>query len=147
MSSRFCAVLIVSLLGKALLAFWFADIAPQYDERQFLRFGNDVYAGLGLPVLWRAPGYQFFMALGLALAGGQAIGIRLLQVVASGAVSFFAYRIGRREWGEKAGLACGAFIALYPAQVAFSHLLWSETLYCFLTLWSFERLLAVDRSG
>ena len=62
------------------------------------------------------------------------------------AICFLAYRIGRREWGENAGLACGAFVALYPAQVAFSHLLWSETLYCFLTLWGFERLLAVDRS-
>lgn len=145
MSSRFLAVLIVSLLGKALLAVVFGDIEPQYDERQFLRFGNDIYAGNGLPVLWRAPGYQWFMALGLVLAGGQTIGIRLLQVLASGAVSFLAYRIGRQQWGEKAGLAAGAFIALYPAQIAFSHLLWSETLYGFLSLWAFERLLAVDR--
>ena len=42
MSSRFLAVLIASLLGKALLAIVFADIEPQYDERQFLRFGNDI---------------------------------------------------------------------------------------------------------
>ena len=147
MSSRFGALLLASLLVKALLAVVFADIAPQYDERQFLRFGNDVYQGNGPPVLWRAPGYQLFMALGLALAGGHTIGIRLLQVLASAAVSILVYRIGRREWGEKAGLVSGGFIAFYPAQVAFSHLLWSETLYCLLTVWAFERLLAVDRAG
>ena len=36
-------------------------------------------------------------------------------------------------------------MALYPAQIAFSHLLWSETLYGFLTLVAFERLVAADR--
>ena len=147
MSARFCAVLLVSLVVKALLAFAVSDIAPQYDERQFLRFATDVYQGNGPPVLWRAPGYQLFMALGLALAGGESLGIRLLQVLASVASSLLVYRIARREWGEGAGLAAGAFVALYPAQVAFSHLLWSETLYCFLTLFAFERLLAADRRG
>jgi 4-amino-4-deoxy-L-arabinose transferase-like glycosyltransferase len=139
-------VLILSGLLKVVLAVTFADLEPRYDETEYLRFGQEVQAGAS-PDLWRAPGYQWFVAAGLTVAGGRPVGVRLLQVLLSMAATFLVYRIGRERWGERAGLAAATFVAFYPSQVAFSHYLWSEVLYGFLVLFAFERTLAADRRG
>ncbi len=147
MSPRFRWILIASGLLKLALAIAFADIPPRYDETEFLAYGRAIAEEGAAPVLWRAPGYQWFVATGLLGAGGRVIGVRLLQVLLSVAASFLVYRIGRRRFGERVGLAAGAFVAFYPSHVAFSHLLWSETLYGFLILWGAERALAADERG
>ena len=146
-SSSMRAVLLVSLLGKLGLAWWFADLEPHYDERQFLRQAQALAGGAGFESFFRAPGYTLFMAAGLWLGGGHVIGVRILQVLLSTATAFLAYRIGRSEWGERAGFWAGLLVAFYPSQIAFSHWLWAETLYTALILLAFERLLALDRSG
>jgi len=137
-------VLALSFLVKVILALIFTEIAPHYDEIEFLRFGRAIAEDGASPALWRAPGYQWFVAAGLSLAGGKAVGIRLLQVVLSVISSFVVYRIGRTMWGERAGLAAGTFVAFYPSHVALSHLLWSETLFGFLILLAFGWLLEAD---
>ncbi len=147
MSQAFRRALLLSLVLKAVLAILFADIPPHYDEIEFLDFGANIAFNGGSPVLWRAPGYQWFLAAGLLAGGGSTVLIRLVQVLLSVAGSFIAYRIGKRIWNEAAGLAAGIFLGFYPSQVALSHLLWSETLYVFLTLLAFERLLAADEDG
>jgi 4-amino-4-deoxy-L-arabinose transferase-like glycosyltransferase len=139
-------VLVLSGLLQAALAIAFADLAPRYDETEWLDYGRAVRDGAA-PNLWRAPGHQWFVAAGLALGGGSPAGVRLLQVVLSLATSLLAYRIGRERWGERAGLAAGAFLAFYPSTIAFSHCLWSEVLYGFLCLFACERLLAARRTG
>ncbi len=139
-------VLLVSGLLKVLLAFAFADLTPRYDEVEFLEFGHRILSG-DAPVLWRAPGYQSFVALGLLLAGGKVIGVRLLQVLLSVATTWFVYRIGRREAGERAALLAATFVAFYPSHVAFSHLLWAETLFLFLIVAAADRLLAARKAG
>lgn len=133
-------VLLASGLLKVLLAVGVADLTPRYDEVEFLEFGRRVAAGEA-PVLWRAPGYQSFVAAGLSLAGGDVLGVRLLQVLLSIATTWFVYRLGRRLGGESVGLAAAAFLAFYPSHVAFSHLLWAETLFLFLIVLAFERVL------
>ena len=146
MSPALRIVLVLSGLLQAALAVAFSDLGPHYDETEWLEYGRAVRDGAD-PNLWRAPGYQWFVAAGLALGGGSPVGVRLLQVVLSVATSFLAYRIGRERWGERAGLGAGAFLAFYPSTIAFSHSLWSEVLYGFLCLFAFERLLAARRSG
>ena len=144
MSPAFRRALVLSLALKLFLAVLFADITPRYDEIEFLRFGANIAGNGASPALWRAPGYQWFIAAGLLAGGGKTVLIRLLQVLLSVASSFIAYRIGRRLWNEAAGLAAGIFLAFYPSHVALSHLLWSETVYGFLTLLAMERLLSAD---
>ena len=95
---------------KVALAVGFADLEPRYDETEYLQFGQAIRDG-ATPSLWRAPGYQWFVAAGLAIGGGKALGARLLQVVLSVAASLLAYRIGREHWGERAGLAAVPFQA------------------------------------
>ncbi len=145
MSRAFRRALVLSLVLKAVLAVLFADITPQYDEIEFLQFGANIAENGASPALWRAPGYQWFVAAGLLVGGGGTVLIRLLQVLLSVASSIIVYRIGKNLWNETAATAAGIFLAFYPSHVAFSHLLWSETLYGFLLLLAMERLLAADR--
>ncbi len=147
MTPAFLGVVFFSLLLKAGLALLLGDLEPQYDERQFLRFAREFTETGETATLWRAPGYQWFMGLGLWLGGGHPVGIRLLQALLSTGTAILVYRIGCREWDDRAGFWAGAFVAFYPTQVAFAHLLWAETAYTFFILLAFERLLALDRSG
>jgi hypothetical protein len=141
MSPAFRRVLLFSAALKIVLAIALADIEPRYDETEYAKFGQAIAQNGEKPVLWRAPGYQTFIAWGWSLAGGRFLGVRLLQSLISIATTIVVYRIGRRLWNERAGFAAGAFTAFYPTDVAFSHLLWSESLYGALVIIAFERLL------
>lgn len=145
MSRKLWLVLLVSGLLKVALALYFADLPPRFDEQEFLDFGRRVAAGED-PVPWRAPGYQWFVALGLRAAGGSAGGVRVLQALLSVATTWLVWRLGRRRFGERAAFAAATFVAFYPALVAFSHLLWTETLYAALIVLAFERTLAFEES-
>ena len=145
MSRKLWLVLLASGLLKVSLALFFADLPPRFDEQEFLGFGRRVAAGEA-PVPWRAPGYQWFVALGLRAAGGSVAGVRVLQALVSVVTTWLVWRLGRRRLGERAALASAAFVAFYPALVAFSHLLWTETLFAALVVLAFDRLLAFEES-
>ncbi|MFN8177398.1 MAG: glycosyltransferase family 39 protein [bacterium] len=145
MTRRLVGVLVVSGLLKVTLALLFANLPPRFDEAEFLDFGSRV-AGGAAPVPWRAPGYQWLVALGLHLGGGSAGGVRVLQALLSVLTTWVVWRTGRRLFGERAAFAAAAFVAFYPPLVAFSHLLWTETLYVALLVAAFDRALAADQT-
>jgi hypothetical protein len=140
-------VLLLSLVLKVGLAVALADLEPRYDETEYAEFGRAIREDGAEPRLWRAPLYQWFVAGGAALAGGRLVGVRVLQALLSVLASWLVYRIGRRLHGERAGLWAAALLAFYPSQVAFSHLLWSETVYGFFVVLALDRLLAADAGG
>lgn len=142
LGAAFLGLLAVSAALKFALAFAFADLPAHYDEVEYLEFGRRIADDGVAPVLWRAPGYQWFVALGLSLTPGSPLGVRLLQCLASLAATALVFRIGRARWGDRAGLIAAALVAFFPSDIAFSHLLWSEALYGTLVLAAFERLLA-----
>ncbi len=146
MNRRLAAVLVLSGLLKVTLALVFADLPPRYDEEEFLAFGRAVADGAA-PVIWRAPGYQSFLAAGLALGGGGAGGVRVLQALVSVVTTWLVWRLARRRFGEGAALGAAAFTAFYPSWVAFSHLLWAETLLMPFLVLGFDRLLAAGETG
>jgi 4-amino-4-deoxy-L-arabinose transferase-like glycosyltransferase len=146
LSRRIGIVLLLSGALKLLLAIAFADLPPRYDEVEFLEFGRRIADGAA-PALWRAPGYQSFVAGGLVLGGGHVAGVRILQVLLSVATTFVLYRIARRVSSERVAFAAATFTAFYPSLVAFSHLLWAETLFTFLVLLAFDRLLRAADDG
>ncbi|MGQ0722194.1 MAG: ArnT family glycosyltransferase [Candidatus Eiseniibacteriota bacterium] len=147
MSPAFRYVLVGSALLKIILAVVFADLPPRYDETEYVEFARAIREDGEPPRLWRAPLYQWFVAYASALTGGGLLGVRLLQAVLSVVASALVYRIGRRVAGERAAFWAGTAVAFYPSHVAFSHYLWSETLYGFLTVLALERLLAADEGG
>jgi len=147
LSAAFRWVLLASALLKLALAIHFGELAPRYDETEYVEFGRAIYAEGAEPRLWRAPLYQWFIAGGMALGNGRLVGVRILQVLLSVGTTWLVYRIGRGLRGERVGFAAGTLVAFYPSQVAFSHLFWSETVYGFFAVLAFHRLLATEGRG
>ena len=144
MNRRLAAILLLSAALKVSLALVFADLPPRYDETEFLAFGRAVAAGHA-PVIWRAPGYQAFLALGLRLGGPGAA--RVLQALVSVLTTWLVWRFARRHFGERIALGTAAFLAFYPSWVAYSHLFWAETLFLPFLVFAFDRTLLAGESG
>lgn len=86
------------------------------------------------PGAWQPPGQTVFAAAALALSGGNLIGVKLAQVLLGVLSVALVYGLGRAWLGHPEGLVAAWICALYPNLVAFSHYLWSETLFTFLLL-------------
>lgn len=69
-----------------------------------------------------------------ALPGHEIALARLLTALVSALTTGVVYRLTCRLAGSRAGLAAAILHIVYPSFVAFSHLLWSETLYVLFTL-------------
>lgn len=108
------------LAGDELDYFWRAAERLQGVEPQ----------DLGL----RPPAMEFFYAPLMQVFGVSPAAPRLANVVLSVATLFPLHALGRALGGDRTGLAAAAIAAVYPNFVAFSHYLWSETLYVFLTI-------------
>jgi 4-amino-4-deoxy-L-arabinose transferase-like glycosyltransferase len=121
LSPAFRNVLLLSAALKIVLAVVFADLAPRYDEIEYVRFGAEIRDLGAEPRLWRAPLHQWFIAGTSAITGGRLIGTRLAQALLSILATWLTYRIGRRIRGERAGFWAGALVAFYPSHIAFAH--------------------------
>lgn len=98
---------------------------------------------------YQAPGYSAFVALVLAASGSYEPGadavstddprlvwVKFAQVLLGTATAWFAYRIGRAWFDHRVGLAAGWLFALDPTLIAFTHYLFTETLFAFLFAWA-----------
>ena len=94
------------------------------------------------PGAWQPPGYTAFVAGLLALGGHSLLAVKLAQVLLGSASVLLVLGLGRAWFGERAGIASAWLAALYPNLIAFTHYLWSETLFIFLLL---TALLALTR--
>jgi len=137
-------ILLLTAALKLLLALAVDAHAPVLDERAYLEIAERLAAEGRFTGTFRPPLYPAFMAFFLAVGWGT-LGIRLAQVVLSTASVVLVYVIGARAFGRRAGLIAAALFAFDPVLVAFSHRLWSETLFIFLLLATIERLLAAVR--
>lgn len=120
----------------ALIAAW--DINCSNDECHYLFLSSRLADGQGFQShaghYW-PPGYITFLAAHFKLGMGIE-GARITQVFLSTLLVPLAFIMGReaaREAGitngERVGLLAGAFIAFHPTLIAYSHYLWSETLF------------------
>ena len=98
---------------------------------------------------YQAPGYSVFIAGVLAVSGSytpladaqssddpRLCWVKLAQVLLGTATTFIAYRLGRAWFGHGVGLAAGWFFCLDPTLIAFTHYLFTETLFTFLFAWA-----------
>ena len=141
------AIAAVSLILKLVLVWLVADMPCSHDQCEYLNLADGIRSGQGLQLydgfLW-PPGFIFVLAGCLTLFGDTLTAPRVLQVLLSTATVPLVYTLGRRFADRRAGLAAAAVFAFYPNLVAFTHLLWPETLYIFLFLAGF---LFLARSG
>jgi len=83
------------------------------------------------PGAYQPPGYPTFMAGVMAIGGRSLLAVKLTQCVLSAASCVLVLLLGRRWFGERAGRIAAWMCAVYPNLIAYSHLLWSETLFIF----------------
>ncbi len=141
-----------------------ADAIPLLDERTYTQRAHALLDGRGFlgsyqswvrhptgmlselpqyPGAWQPPGQTVLMAGVMALSGRSVLAVKLVQVVLSTLSVALVYALGRAWFGARAGLAAAWLAALYPNLIAFSHYLWSETLFVF---WLLLALVALTRS-
>lgn len=155
-------LLLVLALSLAVRGLFFAlvarsDVRAIFDEGGYLRRAEGVLEVVGsllggaapAAAAWRKvyggglwpPLHPLVLAPGVWLGG--VVGARLVVVLVSALTTPLVYLVTRRL-SDRRGAVCAAVAhALYPSFVAFSHLLWSETLFLslvFATLFCFLRL-------
>lgn len=137
-------VLLASGLVKLILAVAVRYHDPILDEGAYLELAQGLAEGRGFSGTFRPPGYPAFMAFWLWLGLGT-LGIRLAQVGLSLASTVLMHRIVRREAGDRAARIAVLIFAFDPLLVAFTHRLWSETLFITLFLVALDQLLLAAR--
>jgi 4-amino-4-deoxy-L-arabinose transferase-like glycosyltransferase len=135
----FVAGLALSVALKLVLALAVRQHAPILDEGAYLELATGLAEGRGYEGTFRPPGYPAFMAFWLAIGAGT-LGVRLAQVALSAWSTILMYGLGRRMAGERAGRVAALIFAFDPVLVAFSHRLWSETLFLTILLLAAELL-------
>lgn len=124
---------------KLLFAFLAERNAPILDEGAYLSLARTLAATGHFEGTFRPPLYPAFEALFL-WGGLGTLGIRLAQVILSTISVLLVYRIARREAGQHAARIAAVLVAFSPVLIAFSHRLWSETLFIFLLLLAIDLL-------
>ncbi len=122
--------------AAALAATW--NTGCVYDECFYTELATRLAAGEGFRPHARhfwPPGYIAFLAAHLAL-GGSLVLAKVSQVLLSTLLVPLAWGVGREAaapWGDaiarRAAVAAAALVAFHPTLVAYSHYLWSETLF------------------
>ncbi len=80
------------------------------------------------------PLHTFWMGLALVLAGGNLAAARWAVLLLSALTTPVVYGLGRELGPPRAATAAALLHALYPAFLAYSHLLWSESTFLLLLL-------------
>lgn len=91
---------------------------------------------------YQAPGYAAFMAGVMKLCGRDVFWVKLAQVLLGAATTWLVYALGRDAVSRLAGLIAGWLHALDPTFIAFTHFIFTETLFLFLfsaALWLWMR--------
>jgi len=124
-------ILLVSFLLKLSFAVNVDRLPPRNDERAYLELAAGILQSGEYTSLFRPPGFPAFIAL-VVKAGGSVETVRVMQTVLSTFTAFLVFLVTRRHLGAGVALAAAGLVAFDPVLIAFSHLLWTETLFLFL---------------
>lgn len=136
----------VSLALKIVLAVLAEHNAPVLDEGAYLQLARALASTGHFEGTFRPPLYPAFEALFL-WSGLGTLGIRLAQAILSTVSVLLVYRLTYREGGIRAARFAAVLVAFNPVLIAFSHRLWSETLFIFLLLLAIDLLARPIASG
>ncbi len=147
------AVVLLAFAVRVLALWGAADSRPLLDERTYLTRANALLDGAGFvgsyqtwvrhddvdptrapqyPGALQPPGYTAFVAGVMALSGRNATAVKFAQVLLGTLTVLVVYALGRAWFDARHGLIAAGICALYPNLIAFTHYLWSETLYALL---------------
>lgn len=127
------AAIVVGIVVRA--AFVSSPARLTGDEVDHYTGSVEVARGI-LPsvVPFRPPAYVYFGGVILRLFGDNSITIRIAQILLEGITIFLIVRLGRHQFGTRAGILAGWLYALSPEQISYSHLLWTESVLCLMVV-------------
>jgi 4-amino-4-deoxy-L-arabinose transferase-like glycosyltransferase len=151
------AALLLRVAVALMLGDTVAPISGAADQVSYDALARRVLAGHGFsfPAAWypfAQPDtptahwsylYTLYLAGVYAVFGHHPLVARLLQVAASGLGCWLVYRIGRRLFDERVGLAAAALTALYGYLVFFNAALMTQTFFILALLAAVDRAQAI----
>ncbi len=136
--AAYAAVFLLALLARALYLWELWD-TPLFavllgDGRQYHAWAVEIAGGdwIGREVFYQAPLYPYFLAAVSTVFGSGAEALRIVQAVLGAASCVLVAHAGRRFFSDRAGLAAGVLLALYPPALFFDGLVQKASLGLFL---------------
>jgi tetratricopeptide (TPR) repeat protein len=104
------------------------------DGQQYDAWASRIAGGqwLGTEIFYQAPLYPYVLAIVYSIAGHSPMAVRLLQAIGGTAACVLLAIAGRRFVGDRAGLAAGLLLAVYPPAIFFDGLIQKSSLDLFL---------------
>jgi tetratricopeptide (TPR) repeat protein len=119
---------LAELQGTSLVSILIGD-GRQYDDwAQRIAGGQWV----GKDVFYQTPLYPYLMAVVYAIVGHAVLAVRVLQAFLGATACVLLAMAGRRFFDERAGLAAGALLAVYPPAIFFDGLIQKSSIDAFL---------------
>lgn len=155
-SQYLIAILVLAIVIRLLAAFLLGDnaapVSGAHDQFSYDTLAQRVLAGNGFsfprdwypftkanePTAHWSFLYTLYLAAVYVLFGHQPLAARVIQVLASGISIWLTYRIGRRLFGDAAGLAAAALAGGYSYLIFFNAALMTQTFYILSLLLSFD---------
>ncbi len=146
-------LLALTLAGLTVRLLWVAlepATSPVADETMWASWGSQIlpspevrFSPRRLPFIFHPPLYVYFVGVPFAIFGTLEA-VKYAQCVAGVLLVPALGLVGRRAFGERAGLVAAGIAAFYPELVWFASHFWAETVFTVLLWWAIERLLAAD---
>jgi hypothetical protein len=147
---------LLALTGAGLLLrlIWIAlepATGPVADETMWVTWGSRELPAVGfnplaLRFIFHPPLYLYFLG-GVQALFGSLEAVKYAQAVVGALLVPAVGLIGRRAYGERAGLLAAGIAAFYPELVWFVSHYWAETVFTVLLWWGLERTTAADERG
>jgi tetratricopeptide (TPR) repeat protein len=126
----------LSLRALYLLELWPTPLFSVLfgDGRQYVAWAQEIAGGqwLGTSVFYQSPLYPYVLALLFKATGASVGAVRVVQALLGTASCLLVAHAGRRFVGDRAGLAAGWLLAIYPPAVFFDGLVQKSSLDLFL---------------
>jgi 4-amino-4-deoxy-L-arabinose transferase-like glycosyltransferase len=137
-SSGFLWLLAIAVVVRLALLVPMDDLKLAMDELQYQEIAVNLAEGRGFmlsekPTSWRPPLYPFVLSIVYRVAGTtDPVAARVFQAGLSLVNLLLVYLLGRRLFGERAGLGGAAIFAFYPSFLFYNNHLLTEGLFTFL---------------
>jgi 4-amino-4-deoxy-L-arabinose transferase-like glycosyltransferase len=133
-------ILLVGLVVRLLLWFWFSPLPPRIvDEQDYNVLAHNLLEHgefalqAGSPTSMRPPLYPFLVAGIYAVAGADNFqAVRLVQALLSLINVWIVYRLGREAFSPRVGLWAAGLFAFYPTLLGMNNLILTEVLFTLL---------------
>jgi 4-amino-4-deoxy-L-arabinose transferase-like glycosyltransferase len=116
-----------------------------YFGRALGLVSGEGYSENGIPTAYWPIGYPAMLAGSMLVFGKSLLGPMLLNLASAMALLWLVLTLGRRLGGELAGRTAALLYALYPAHIAYTGAVMSETSYTAVTMGGFCLLVAARR--